>query len=290
MKTEQRWWSSLIIYVLLILLVLITLLPILYTISASFKTNVEIMQGGANLIPRNPTLENFIIAWTAGSSVGGRQVTFAHYTLNSLQLGCITMIGTVLFTSMSAYCFQRGNFPGRKLLYRIFLGTMFVAAGSITIFPIVQMAAKVKMNNLWGASVVQIFTTSATNLFLTMGYMKTISKEIDEAAKIDGCSFFGIYRLIIMPLCKPVLATIALMSFRYAWNDYLLPMVFTLGKTKQHPLVVAIVTLKNFGGEGASQYNLLMAGTVFAVLPMIIIYLIMNRHFVSGITGGALKG
>lgn len=290
MKNENKLSTNIIIYTLLTLLLLITMVPIAYTFSASFKTNPEIMSGGIHLIPKNPTLENFITAWTAGSAVGGRKVTFATYTVNSLKLSIITMLGTVVLTSMAAYCFQRGNFPGRKFLLFTFLGTMFIAAGSITIFPVVRLAASVNMNNLYGAAVVQIFSSGAANLFLAMGYMQTISKEIDEAAKIDGCSFFRIYYNIILPLCTPILATIALMSFRFAWNAYLLPMVFTLGKTKQHPLVVAIVTLKNYGGEGASQYNLLMAGTIFAIVPMITIYLIMNRYFVAGITGGAVKG
>ncbi|MCK9330703.1 MAG: carbohydrate ABC transporter permease [Candidatus Cloacimonetes bacterium] len=290
MKTEQRWWSSTLTYILLILLVVITLIPILYTISASFKTNAEIMQGGPNLIPKKFTFDNFVTAWTSGSKIGGRRVTFANYTLNSIILSVLTTVGTVFFTSMSSYCFQRGNFPGRSIIMKIFLGTMFVAAGSVTIFPIVQLAAKMKLNNLYGAAIVQIFTTSASNLFLSMGYLRTISPQIDEAAKIDGCSFFGIYRRIILPLSTPILATIALMSFSSSWNAYLLPMVFTLGNTKQQPLVVAIVALKNFGGEGASQYNLLMAGTVLAIAPMIIIYLAMNRYFVAGITSGAIKG
>jgi multiple sugar transport system permease protein len=167
---------------------------------------------------------------------------------------------------------------------------MFVAAGTVTLFPIVKLAAALGLNNLYGASIVQIFSSSAANLFLTMGYLKTISRELDDSAKIDGCSFFRIYYNIILPLCKPILATIALISFRYAWNDYLLPMVMTLGKPSTYPLVVGVVQLKNFGGEGASQYNLLMAGTMFSILPMILIFVVMNRYYIQGITQGAVKG
>lgn len=281
-------------YAFLILMVIVTLIPLLYTASASFKPNQEIVSGGAHLIPKNFTLANFVTAWTMGSSggagVGRKPVTFADYTVNSLILASLTTLGTITFTSLSAYCFQRGNFPGRKFLYWVFLATMFIAAGSITIFPIVQFMSKFKLNNLYGASIVQIFSTSAANLFLTMGYLKTISREIDEAAKIDGCSFFRTYYRIILPLSKPILATVALISFRSAWNDYLLPMVFTLGKTYQYPLVVGVVALKNFGGEGAAQYNLLMAGTMFSIVPIIVIYLSLNRFFIAGMTQGALKG
>jgi len=227
---------------------------------------------------------------SGGSSVGREPVTFANYTVNSLKMAVVTTVGTVIFTAMAAYCFQRGNFPGKKTLYGIFLATMFVAAGSVTLFPIAKLASSMNLAHLYGASIVQIFTTSAANLFLTMGYLKTISREIDEAAKIDGCSFFRTFRSIILPLCKPILATVALMAFRASWNDYLLPMVFTIGKTKELPLVVAVVQLKNFGGEGAGQYNLLMAGTMFSLIPIITIYLIMNRYFIAGMTQGAVKG
>ncbi|HHW31611.1 MAG TPA: carbohydrate ABC transporter permease [Clostridiaceae bacterium] len=294
MATTSNLFWKIVLYLFLLIMVFITLVPIVYTVSASFKPNTEILSGGAHIIPKNFTVDNYIIAWTMGSSggsaVGRKVVTFADYTVNSIILASITVVGTVIFTSMSAYCFQRGDFPGRKLLYNIFLATMFIAAGSITIFPVVKLASIFGMNNLYGASIVQIFTTSAANLFLTMGYMRTIDKEIDNAAKIDGCSFFRTYYNIILPLCKPILATIALMSFRHAWNDYLLPMVFTLGKPAQYPLVVGVVALKSFGGEGAAQYNLLMAGTMFSLVPIVVIYLALNRYFIAGITQGAVKG
>jgi multiple sugar transport system permease protein len=167
---------------------------------------------------------------------------------------------------------------------------MFVAAGSVTLFPIVKLTAAMGVNNLYGVSIVQIFTSSAANLFLTMGFLKTISRELDDSAKMDGCSFFRTYLCIILPLCKPILATVGLISFRYAWNDYLLPMVMTLGKPRTYPLVVGVVQLKSFGGEGAAQYNLLMAGTMFSILPMIVIFLLMNRYYITGITQGAIKG
>ena len=127
-------------------------------------------------------------------------------------------------------------------------------------------------------------------MFLTIGYLKTINTEIDEAAIIDGCSFVRVYWNIILPLLKPILATVALLAFRRSWNDYLLPMVMTFGKSANYPLVVGVVQLKSSGGEMASQYNLMMAGTMFSILPIILIYMSMNRYFISGMTAGALKG
>jgi multiple sugar transport system permease protein len=286
--------GNIMIYAFLALMVFITLVPIAYTISASFKPNTEIMSGGAHLIPKTFTTSNYVTAWTMGASggmsVGRKPVTFADYTVNSLILSSLTTVGAVVLTSMAAYCFQRGRFPGRVPLYYTFLATMLIGTGAVTIFPIVQLAVKLKINNLYGIALVQIFLSSAANLMFTIGYMKTISRELDDAARIDGCSFFSTFYRVILPLCTPILATVALISFRYAWNDYLLPLVMTSGKPTTYPLVVGIVALKSFGGEGAAQYNLLMAGTVFSILPMIFIYVVMNRYFVTGITQGAIKG
>jgi len=260
----------------------ITLLPLVYTISAAFKPNREIMIGGAGILPREPTMQNFVDAWNLAH--------FDRYTFNSLYVTLIAVAGVLINSSMCAYVFDRGRFRGKKVLYLIFLSTMFISAGSITIFPIAQLAARLRLNNLTGVALISMFTISTLNLFLAMGYMKTISREIDESAQIDGCSFFRIYWNMILPLSKPVLATIGLVTFRSVWNDYLMPMVLTSSKNESFTLVVGVVKLKSMGGEGAAQWNLMMAGTLFSILPIIVVYLFLNRYFISGLTSGAVKG
>ena len=225
----------------------------------------------------------------SGTTIDSR-TTYADYTFNSLKVSLLTVLLVVTFTSMSAYCFQRGNFPGRKFLYWLFLCTMFIGAGTITIFPVLQITTKLKLNNQVGLAIVQFATAGASNLFLTMGYMKTITRDLDDAAKIDGCSFFATWWRIILPLSRPILATIALMSFQSSWNNYLLPNLMLAGDQTATTLVVAVVRLQSSGGAGASQYNLMMAGTMLAMLPMLILFLCMNRMFVEGITQGAVKG
>lgn len=282
--------SKIALYTFLILIVVITLIPLLYTVSASFKTNYEIAQGGINLIPKEATFDNFKTVWGMGSGGTSSKYTYADYTVNSLKVSILTVVFVVLFTSMSAYCFERGNFPGRKFLYWLFMATMFIGAGTITIFPMLQITSKLKMNNLVGLAVVQFATAGASNLFLTMGYLKTISHDLDDAAKIDGCSFFSTWWRIILPLSKPILATVALMAFRGSWNNYLLPNLMLSNDKSAMTLVVAVVKLQSSGGAGASQYNLMMAGTMLALLPMLILFLCMNKMFVEGITQGAVKG
>ncbi|HIS02396.1 MAG TPA: carbohydrate ABC transporter permease [Candidatus Pullichristensenella avicola] len=282
--------SKIALYAFLVIMVFITLVPLIYTVSASFKTNYEIAAGGINLIPEEPTFDNYKTVWGMSGTTIDSRTTYADYTFNSLKVSLLTVLLVVTFTSMSAYCFQRGNFPGRKFLYWLFLCTMFIGAGTITIFPVLQITTKLKMNNQVGLAIVQFATAGASNLFLTMGYMKTITRDLDDAAKIDGCSFFATWWRIILPLSRPILATIALMSFQSSWNNYLLPNLMLAGDQTATTLVVAVVRLQSSGGAGASQYNLMMAGTMLAMLPMLILFLCMNRMFVEGITQGAVKG
>ena len=129
----------------------------------------------------------------------------------------------------------------------------------------------------------------ATQIFIATGFSRQVSREIDEAAQIDGCSFFGIFARIIFPLCKPLIATTGLMAFRTAWSDYLLPYVFTIADRTKWPLVVGVVSLKS-SGEAASSWNLMLAGISISILPMLVVYLFLHRYFISGLTEGSVKG
>ena len=290
MKIRLSIGAKITMYLFLALMVFITLVPLLYVASASFKPNMEILAGGVHLIPKEPTFDNYKQVWGMQSVSMASDATFLDYTVNSLWISGLTVVFVVFFTSMSAYCFQRGNFPGKNFLYWTFMTTMFIGAGTVTMFPILQITSKAGLNNGVGLAIVQFATAGASNLFLTMGYLKTISKDLDDAAKIDGCTFFSIWHRIILPLSKPILATVALMSFRGSWNNYLLPTLMLAKYPEQKTLVVAVVQLQSTGGAGASQYNLMMAGTMLAAMPMIILFLCMNKMFVAGITQGAVKG
>lgn len=173
------------LYLFLIFMVILTVIPLLYTVSASFKTNMEIATGGINLIPKTFTFDNYKTVWGMSGTGIASKVTYTDYTINSIKVSLMTVVLVVLFTSMSAYCFQRGNFPGRKFLYWLFMATMFIGAGTVTMFPLLRITTKLGLNNLPGLALVQFGTAGASDLFLTMGYLKTISKELDDAAKID---------------------------------------------------------------------------------------------------------
>jgi multiple sugar transport system permease protein len=167
---------------------------------------------------------------------------------------------------------------------------MFVSLGSLTLYPLLMISKVAGLNrSLWGVIIIRIFATNTTNLFIARTYIESIPNEIDQAAKIDGCSFFQIFRHIIAPLCVPIVATVGILTFRSAWNDYLLPMVFTISSPNRMPLVVGVINLKN-SGEAASSWNLMLAGTAISLVPMIVIYIAFNRYFIEGLTSGSVKG
>lgn len=271
-----------LLYAILIVFTLFVAFPLVYTLLASFKSNQEIMTAGIDIFPKKFILDNYKEAWVLAD--------FKQYTWNSIYMSVCIVIGVVFTSSTAGYVFARGNFPGKKLIFGIFTSTMFLALGSITLYPLLQVTKFLHINtSLWGVIIVNVFGLQITNIFLVRGYVNSIPKEVDEAAKIDGCSFIGIFMKIIAPLLKPIMATVALLTFQGAWNDYLLPMVFTLGNPKNAPLVVGIVSLKSTGAA-ASSWNLMMAGTMISIIPILFIYVILNKWFISGLTSGAVKG
>ena len=274
--------AKIITQLMLVLISALVLVPILYALSASFKSNYEIMLGGAHLIPKEFTFQNYLTAWNLAD--------FSRYTRNSAVITFFTVVGGIVLSTMAAYVFSRGKFRFKRLIYYIYLSTMFMNVGAITLYPVAKLANSFQILNHTGIVIIQIYSVGAMSLFLAQGYFKTISYEIDQAAEIDGCSFFRIYWNIIMPLSKPIIATIALIIFRFSWNNYLLPVVFTMGSEKMYTLVVGVVSLKDAGGESASQWNLMMAGTMFSIIPIVLVYFLLNRWFITGLTSGAVKG
>jgi ABC-type glycerol-3-phosphate transport system permease component len=127
------------------------------------------------------------------------------------------------------------------------------------------------------------------DIFLMTNYCDGISREIYEAARIDGCGFFKTYLRIIMPVIKPIIATVGLLEFKNAWNNYLIPLAFTLSNKAIRPLTVGVISLRD-SNEGISSWNLMVAGAVMSIVPILIVYIFMNRFFIAGMTEGAVKG
>jgi ABC-type glycerol-3-phosphate transport system permease component len=282
MQSVIKFSYKSLIYIFLTAILLISIFPIIYIILSSFKSNAEILTSGANIIPEKFIFDNYIQAWNLAN--------FRLFTWNSLYMTFFVVLGTIITTTTLAYVLDRGKFAGRKFIYAILLSTMFVSLGTSSLLPQLKVAKLLGLHtSLWGVIIIRVMGINVTQVFIAKGFLATIPNEIDEAAKIDGCGFIRIYWSIIFPLLKPLIATVGLLSFRQAWNDYMLPMVFTMANPEKSPLVVGVVNLRNTG-EAASSWNLMLAGTTIAILPMLIVYLFLNKYFISGLTSGAVKG
>lgn len=276
---------NIFVYAFLIIVLLATLLPIVYTILSSFKTNSEIMTHPESIIPISPTLENYKVAWN------GENFNIGRMFFNSVWYTGLVMVITITISTATGYVFARGgNFPGSKIIFAAFSALMFIDFGSITIYAVFKILNIINLSDsLWGLVVMKIFSIGIVNIYLVRSYVRTIDVSIDEAAEIDGCSFMGIFVRIIAPLLKPIIATIALLSFQASWNEYLMPTLFTISRPEQRTLIVGITALKN-SGNAASNWNLMLAGATIAMLPILVCYVIANKYFVEGLAAGAVKG
>lgn len=282
MIKAKKNFSNIILFVFLAVFFVISFFPVFFTFMSSFKSNMEVLTTGNTLIPKQFVFENYKKAWELAD--------FSTYTKNSVFLSFFCVVGSIFSSTICGYAFDRGKFKGKELIFYFMISSMFVSLGTLTLYPLLMIMKGVNLNkSLWGVIIIRVFGMNVTNLFIARGFVNSIPREIDEAAKIDGCSFFGIYRRIIFPVCKPLIGTVAILSFRSSWNDYMLPMVFTMTNPDRMPLVVGIMHLKS-SGDAASAWNLMLAGTAISLIPMIIIYIAFNRLFISGITSGAVKG
>lgn len=279
MKTKlNRGFASLV----MAFIAFLTAYPVLYVIIGSFKENAELLVGGANLFPRKWIVGNFVQAW--------EQANFATYTVNSLYLAFGVMLLSILVSTMAGYVFARKNFRGKEFIYAIFVAFMFINVGSVSLRPLFELAIKLGMHtSLLSVILISTGGGQATYIFLVRGYMKAIPIELDEAAKIDGCGLFQTFYRVIFPVMKPIVATVALFSFRGGWNEYILPLVFTMTNVSKRPLTVGVTMLKN-AGDGAAAWNIMFAGATISIVPILFIYIVANKYFIKGVTAGSVKG
>lgn len=279
-KSKRHVSLNFLIYIVLIIISILTLFPVVYSILGSFKDNMELMTS-SHMIPDKWTASNYSTAW--------EMVDFSRYTINSIIISASVVAGAIITSTMSAYVLSRKAFPGKRFLRMLYISSMFISLGAATLYPIFKMVVDLKMNNSYLGVILVLIGAQVVNIMLVEGYLSGISKELDEAAIIDGCGFFRVYWNIILPLIKPIIAVVGIFSFRGAWNAYLVPMVLTMGNKNVTPLAVAVIQMKS-SGEMAASWSILLAGSSISIIPIIIVYGMFNKYFVSGLTSGAVKG
>lgn len=266
-------------WLFLLVIAFFTLFPIVMAILGSFKTNAELTTG-ATLLPTVWQFSNYATAW--------KQANFAQFTWNSLFISTVVTIGTLLVASMSAYAVDRTRFPGKRIYVVLQASTMFISIGAVVLRPQFDLMVKLGLNkSLWGVIIILI-SAHATVYFMLIGFFKAIPKDLDEAAYIDGCNFYTVYWRIILPLLSPALGVTALFTFRGAWNEYILPLVFTMTNPKLQTLTVGLANLR-YGIGAAAESHLMMAGACLSFLPILVVYVLANKSFIQ-VTAGSVKG
>ena len=262
------------------LMCIFTLYPVIYTLLGSFKTNAELTLGGS-IFPKQWQFSNYTYAF--------QQLNFGRYTFNSLMLAVLTVTFTVVTASMAAYVIARRDFPGKKILTTCYLLSMFISVGSVALYPEYKLLSALGLTGNMSGLALLLTGGQAANIFLVSGFVRGVPKELDEAAIIDGAGTFRIFWQIIVPAIMPILGVIALFAFRTAWNEFVNVQVFTMANPGLRTLSVAVANLR-YSTNAAAEWHIMTAGASIALIPMLIVYLLANRQFITGLTAGAVKG
>jgi raffinose/stachyose/melibiose transport system permease protein len=266
-----------LIHLFLITISVSCILPLGWMVSSSLKTQETVFKD-MSFIPREFHYQNYILAWQAGG--------FGQYFLNSIIYTVSVVIGIIIVASLAAYAFSRLRFPGRKILFLMFMAAMMIPIpGSFVALYVLLNKLHLRNTGL-GYILCMISVGLSMSIFLLKTFFDKLPRELEDAARIDGASKFGIWWHVAMPLARPVLAVVVIFNALNVWNEYVLAMIMFDSKNLM-PLQRALMV---FQGEFLTNYPLLMAGLTITALPIILVYLLMQKYIVKGVTEGATFG
>ena len=263
-------------FIALLIGTVIMILPFIYMVSTSFKKRTFLFEYPPQFVPTEPTTQNYIDAWSRSD--------FSRYFLNSLFVALITTFVTVLFATMSAYAFARFEFAGKKILFIAMLTGLMVPT-IVMIIPQFIIAKHLHLiDSFTGLILFYVGGNFALNTFLMRGFMEEIPKELDDAMLVDGAGPWKRFTKLYLPLSRSALATISLFSFLGSWDEFAWA-VTLINSPEKRTLPIAL-----FQGQHATSWGLVFAACVIALIPVFIVYLSAQKHFVSGLSVGAVKG
>lgn len=265
------------VYVILILIALIMVIPFLWMLSASIKSDREVFQMSPFVwIPENPKWSNYSDIWT--------KIPFGKFVMNTVYLTLVVTVLQLLTSSFAAYSFAKLNFRHKNTLFLAYIATIAMP-WQVYMVPQFIMMRKMGLNDkLLAIICLQAF--SAFGVFMMKQFYEGIPDDLCEAARIDGMSEYRIYSSIMLPLSKPALSTLVIFTFVTTWNDYLGPLIYL--KTQEKKTIQ--LGLKMFINQYSSDYGLIMAGSVLSLIPVLIVFLALQKYFVEGVASTGLKG
>lgn len=252
--------------------------PFVYMVSTSFKPQAYVLTFPPEFIPKEPTVQNYVNAWT--------KQDFSRYTWNSAVVTIISTAASVFLSAMMAYSFARFRFVGRKVLFAIIMIGLMVP-GMTLIVPQFVLAKNLRLlDSHAGLVLFYIATTMALNTFLLRSFFQGVPMELDEAMQVDGANVWTRFWHLALPLARPALATATIFTFLACWDEFAWALTI-INDPQKRTLPIAI---QLYQGQNATQWGLVFAASIIAVIPVIAVFLIFQRHFVQGLQTGALKG
>lgn len=265
-----------ITHIILILGAVVMITPFLWMIITALKTYPETIHVPPTFLPKNWQFQNFVKVFN--------QIDLLTYYKNTIIMVVGRTIGQLFLCSLTAYAFARMQFKGRNVLFVLVLALLMVPSQIVLIPSFVVMRQFGWIDTFYALIAPGIF--SSFGVFLLRQFFMAIPKELDESAKIDGCSYFGIYWRIILPLSKPAMVALAIFAIISTWNDFLWPLIVT----NSDQMRVLSIGLASFQGQYVTDYPMLMTGGVLATIPMIIIFIFLQKYFIEGISLTGTKG
>ncbi|MBP1154437.1 MULTISPECIES: carbohydrate ABC transporter permease [unclassified Paenibacillus] len=276
-STKSYNLRTLVLEILGIVLGLLFLVPFYFVIANSMKSFSDLLINSANL-PQSLNFDNYVKVWEI--------MKFPKVFMNSLLITVFSNLGLVVISSMAAYRLVRRPSKFNNLVFLAFVAAMVIPFQSIMI-PLVRVASELNlMDSRTGLIICYFGFGVSLNVFLYHGFIKSIPKEIEESATVDGCSPFGVFWRIIFPLLKPMSVTVVLLNSLWIWNDFLLPLLM-LNSPDLRTIPLATFA---FFGQYTKQWDLALAALVLGVIPIILFFLSMQKYIIEGITAGSVKG
>lgn len=271
LRRRLPWWGAALV---LGLVCVAWVYPFVWMLSASVKDPLEVFSSGLRLLPETFRFENYQRAWS--------DAHFGTYLLNTVIVTVATVVLVVVRCAMAGYVLARYSFLGKRVVLGVLVATLFVPTG-YTIIPVVEVSQRLGLLNSLGGMVVALSGMAhVASILIYLGYFRSIPHELEEAAILDGAGFWTIFSRIMLPLARPVTATVTLLTFLSTWNAFFLPLVFTFSRPELRTVSVGMLA---FVGENSVDWSGMAAAATLSLLPVVLLFVFLQRFFVEGIAG-----
>jgi multiple sugar transport system permease protein len=281
-KTVIRWLTYLLRYGLLLAYMVVCLYPFVWMVVTSLRDQRSVFTAGGSLWVSNPNWQNYTDIWDSAN--------LPRAFVNTLVITAVCMVFTIITTSMTSYAIARSDFPGRQVILFCLLMTLLIP-GEMLIIPTFYVNKTFGFVGDGKALLAVILVTvaggQAFNVYMMLGHFRTIPRDLFDSAELDGESYFGVYWRIAFPLIRPAVATVSLLTFMGVWNAYITPLVYLAPLKDFQTLTIALV---QYSKQFQTLYHVMAAGAVIGLVPVIVVFIFLQRYFIRGLTEGATKG